>query len=185
MAALADVVELRARGVVVATDADAAGRSSAERAFELLTPYGVNPRRAGLPTGSDPAELYAKAGGAELTAALLDRGRPLIEAIVDDRIESLNRPLRWIEERVSVLQNVAPLVASLPVDDIRPQVGRLSRQLDLDVMTVQREIASHIGKPYRPRSTGSAARVPASPLLAPRPPRISAAAVPQTRRSHR
>ena len=50
-----------------------------------------------------------------------------------------------IEGRVAALRDVAPLVASLPIDDIRRQGPRLAQRLDLAAGVVQLEIAARIG----------------------------------------
>jgi hypothetical protein len=55
---------------IVATDADIAGRVAAERDFWILAAYGLDPRYAQLPEGSDPADLFARYGPDALNAAL-------------------------------------------------------------------------------------------------------------------
>jgi DNA primase catalytic core len=76
------------RNPIVATDADIAGRVAAERDYWLLTAHRLDPRYALLPEGTDPADLLALNGPAELTT-VLDQAEPLGERLVDERLTSL------------------------------------------------------------------------------------------------
>jgi DNA primase catalytic core len=78
----------RARDLVIATDADTAGRLAAERDYWLLTPHGLDPRLAPLPDGSDPADLLARRGPGALSAALAAAG-PAGEVLLDERLTNL------------------------------------------------------------------------------------------------
>jgi DNA primase catalytic core len=76
------------KNLIVATDADIAGRVAAEREFWMLTAHRLDPRYAQLPEGSDPADLLTRHGPATLVAAL-DQASPLGERLLDERLSNL------------------------------------------------------------------------------------------------
>jgi DNA primase catalytic core len=76
------------RDPIVATDADLAGQVAAERDFWMLTPHGLDPGYAQLPTGHDPAELLARRGPAALVACL-DSHQPLGDQLLTERIRNM------------------------------------------------------------------------------------------------
>ena len=149
--AIAAAVPLRDRGLVVAMDADDAGVASARSVLELLSPRGISPQAATLPAGSDPASLLNEQGPATLAASLLDRAAPLADRIIDAHIASVAERLQWPEGRLHTARELAPLVASLPLDDIGRQAARIAKRLDLAVGVVQREIVPFIGLEPTPR----------------------------------
>ncbi len=135
--ALAAVVDLRARGVVVATDADGPGRSAAVRAYDLLAPVTVRLTAADLPAGSDPAEHLARRGPVALTGALTTLARPLLDAVVEARVAAWGDRLRWVEGRVGAARDLAPLLTTLDQPRQASWVQRVAARLDLDPATVR------------------------------------------------
>jgi DNA primase catalytic core len=175
--ALAAAVDLHVSGLVVAMDADDAGLASARSALELFSPRRISPITALLPAGNDPASVLHDQGPAALTAALLDRAEPLADRVVDAEIAAAAPRLGWLEGRLHTARELAPLVASLPLDDIGRQAARIAQRLDLSIGVVQREIVPFIGieRPPPPRSVGltrdGAGRGGgAGPVRAPAPP---------------
>jgi DNA primase len=73
---------------VVATDADAAGRVAAERAYWLLSCHRLDPLYAPLVDGTDPADLLALRGPAAFTRALA-AAQPLAKRLVTERLANL------------------------------------------------------------------------------------------------
>jgi DNA primase len=142
--ALAATVDLRQRGIVVATDPDEAGLAAAGKALSLLAGRGLSATAAALPLGENPAAMLHTGGPAVLTAALLERAVSLADVVIDHRIDKWKTELENIEGRVGALRDVAPLVAGLPLDDIRRQGLRLAERLDLVLGVVQQEIAAYI-----------------------------------------
>jgi DNA primase len=97
--------------VVVATDADPAGRLAAARAYTALTGRGLDPRAAELPPGLDPAALAEQRGPAALAdtlAAAEPMGRQLVVRTLD------GRELRWAEDRVSAARDAARVLTQAP-----------------------------------------------------------------------
>ncbi|MEV0882047.1 toprim domain-containing protein [Micromonospora echinofusca] len=78
--------------IVVAFDADPAGRRAADAAFDLLRQPGAPGRllAAEFATGADPADLLIRPNGrAQLRAALRHQTRPLLFAVVDHHLDRL------------------------------------------------------------------------------------------------
>ena len=65
--ALTAIVDLRQRGLVVATDPDEAGLAAAAKALTLLAGCGLSATAAALPPGDDPADTLHTHGPAALT----------------------------------------------------------------------------------------------------------------------
>lgn len=123
--------------LVVAFDPDRAGRAAADRAHRVLAcwPGGVS----ALELAADPAELLRSRGVTATRAALAAVGRPLLDAVIDHRLQQRGEQTDtgWIEARVAALRSVAPLIASDP----RPcepgrRVAALAVRLDLRPATV-------------------------------------------------
>ncbi|PKQ22667.1 MAG: transfer protein Tra, partial [Actinobacteria bacterium HGW-Actinobacteria-5] len=70
---------------IVATDADGAGRVAAERDYWLLSTYGLDPRVALLPEGSDPADLLAR-NQAESLARTVQSAGVLGDHLIEERL---------------------------------------------------------------------------------------------------
>lgn len=128
---------LAERGVVVAFDADDAGRNAAVRAFDLLRQIGAWPHALDLPDRHDPADLLQRHGPAALHAALLrSAALPLADLVVDQRIDRHAEQLRWAEGRVAAGRDAAAILVRLPPEHIARQVARLSARLDLPAAEV-------------------------------------------------
>jgi DNA primase catalytic core len=103
----------RGTGVIVATDADAAGQQAAQRIFWQLTARGDNPRHLAVPTGQDPAELLQTAGAPALHQALADSSR-LATTLIDARIAVYADRLDTVEGQVHAARRAAQVIAALP-----------------------------------------------------------------------
>ena len=88
---LASAGDLHAVPPLFALDADAPGRAAAARHYPVILPWCPWPRAAaGLPDGSDPADVHARSGPQALRAALL-RDRPLADLVVDAVLDKWER----------------------------------------------------------------------------------------------
>jgi DNA primase catalytic core len=108
---------------IVATDADPAGRTAAERNYWLLSCQRLDPLHAPLPDGTDPADLLALRGPTALTRALA-AAQPLAKRLLEERLANL--------PSAEALLEAARVVA-----------GRPSRHWDQDSST----ISFHLGVP--------------------------------------
>lgn len=133
--------------VIVALDADPAGRSAAEAAHQRLTEAGLFPWAADLPPGIDPAEVLRVHGAARLTAALTTQTRPFVDVLVDRRIGEWSDRLRWAEGRVGAVRDVAPLIAGVAPHHRERLSQAVADLTGVDVATVRREV--HSRRPER------------------------------------
>ena len=101
-------------GVIVATDADAAGQRAAVRAYWQLTCRGGNPRHLIMADGQDPAGLLQAAGPEALRDALATAptlARTLIDARIaqyTDRMQHVEGPLLAVQSAAEVIGALAP-----------------------------------------------------------------------------
>ena len=130
VALLARSSDLRRAGVVVAFDADRAGRRAAVRAYHLLRDVTGHAVTAVLPAGQDPAGFRREHGGRAL-ARRLDTSVPLADLVVDEMVAPFERWLVFPDGKFAALHAAAPLVAGLPSGQVARQVARLAAQLGL------------------------------------------------------
>jgi DNA primase len=159
------------RGIVVAFDADNAGRAAAARAYDLL--YAGEPRllSADLPVGADPADLLRTAGPEALRAALTDpaRLRPLAAAAIDARLawwETEDR-LAFYEQRLAAARSVAPVIVGEPPTQVAALITHTAARLGIpaaDVSDVVVEAALDADGPTlaRPAGRGHSATTPSA-----------------------
>jgi DNA primase catalytic core len=108
----------RRHGITTAYDSDLAGRAATERAWNMLHPTGLPLHAASLPDGSDPADLIRHPDDiAALRAALSHQAQPLLEAVIDHRLDRFidrhaDRP-DSPELRVAAVRAVADLLAHM------------------------------------------------------------------------
>jgi DNA primase len=132
---LARASDLRRTGVVVAFDADRAGRRAAVRAHHLLRGVTDDALALALPSGQDPAGFRRERGGRAL-AGRLDASVPLADLVVDDAVAPFERWLGFLDGTFAALHAAAPLVAGLPSGQVARQVARLADRLGLSYAEV-------------------------------------------------
>jgi DNA primase len=69
--------------VIIATDADQAGRHAACRDYWQLTPWGIDPHLAHLPGGTDPASVLTTFGPDTLQV-ILDNATPSANQMINN-----------------------------------------------------------------------------------------------------
>jgi DNA primase len=122
-------------GVVVAFDADPAGRRAAVRAYHLLRGVTDHAFTLVLPPGQDPAGFRREHGGRAL-ARRLDASVPLADLVVDDAVAPFERWLEFLDGKFGALHAAAPLVAGSPSGQVARQVARLAGRLGLNYAEV-------------------------------------------------
>jgi DNA primase len=132
---LARTCDLRRTGVVVAFDADPAGRRAAVRAYHLLRGVTDHAVAGVLPAGQDPAGFRRERGGRAL-ARRLDSGVPLVDLVVDETVAPFERWLAFPDGKFAALHAAAPLVAGLPSGQVARQVVRVACRLGLSYAEV-------------------------------------------------
>jgi len=146
VALLARTSDLRRAGVVVAFDADRAGRRAAVRAFHLLRGVTDHAVAAVLPAGQDPAGFRREHGGPAL-ARRLDAGVPLADLVVDETVAPFERWLAFPDGKFAALHAAAPLIAGLPPGQVARQVARVARQLGLSYAEVTDAVTGALRPP--------------------------------------
>jgi len=122
-----------AAGVVVATDADAAGRKAANRAYWQLVARGGNPGHLALPDGLDPAELLTTAGPRALREAITAArtgDSTLARRLVTDRVASYTDRLHTAEGTVHAIRSAAKVIAALPPGHWPAHIAHLDTLVD-------------------------------------------------------
>ena len=138
---LARTADLRRAGVVVAFDADRAGRRAAARAYHLLHDVTGRADTLVLPAGQDPAGFRREHGGRAL-ARRLDACVPLADLVVDEALAPFERGLVFLDGKFAALHAAAPLVAGLPSGQVARQVARLAGRLGLAYAEVTEAVTS-------------------------------------------
>ena len=127
VAALARAIPLADRGVLVALDADTAGRAAAVRAYWRLAPVTSRLTTITLPDSTDPAALLETGGRAALRKTFTGAVRPLADLVTDSRINdwARGRELVFAELQIGALRAAATAIANMPEEHIGPQAARL------------------------------------------------------------
>jgi DNA primase len=120
-----------AAAVVVAFDADKAGRRAAIRAHSLLRDVPGDLLTVPFPAGSDPAGYFREHSAAALAELLDEQRHPLADMVVDASMAKFDRWLEFTDAKFLALQSVAPLIAALPANQVARQVARVAARLGL------------------------------------------------------
>jgi len=122
-----------AAGVVVGTDADAAGRKAADRAYWQLVARGGNPGHLALPDGLDPAGLLTTVGPGTLREAITaarSSDSTLARHLVTDRVASYTDRLHTAEGTVHAIRSAAKVIAALPPGHWAAHIAHLDTLVD-------------------------------------------------------
>ena len=125
--------------IICLFDGDAAGQHAAERTVQFIDKTEANLLCVVLPNGQDPAEFLA-AHSAEELQAQLDAARPLIDFVIDARLDKfdLSTPGRRVKALESVVEVLAPLKRSVLIDELATKVAY--RLPGIEVATVKAAI---------------------------------------------
>ena len=129
--------------VIFTFDGDAAGQKAAMRAFADDEKWTSQSFVAVEKSGKDPCELR-QAGGDPAVQALIEDAVPMFEFAVRTTIKRFD--VGTAEGRIQAVRAVAPIVASIRDQSLRPEYTReVSGMLGLDVEQVATEV-SRAGK---------------------------------------
>ncbi|SMO91173.1 DNA primase, catalytic core [Geodermatophilus aquaeductus] len=146
-------------GVLVATDADDAGRRAAERMYWQLTARGDDPRRLGLPDGRDPADLLRE-GGTPAVQEAIDRAGSLAAHLLDAR---LHEARAGGASGPAVLGEVAAVVAATPPLRWLEHIDRVTTRLQLRPGLLHAAVLDASGGSARDAGTQPGHHVAATP----------------------
>ena len=114
--------------ILVATDADPAGWTAAQKAFWRLAALGANPQHVTLPVGHDPADLINLRNERTLPRVLEDR-HPLADTILDEMLASTD--LHETAARLWLARDTAKVIAALPPTQWSSRINQLTDRLAL------------------------------------------------------
>jgi len=165
-------------GVVVGTDADAAGRTAAIAAYWKLVARGANPGHLTLPDGLDPAELLSTAGPQALRAAVAAAragNSTLARTVVTDRVAGYADRLHTAEGTVHAIRAAAKVIGALPPEHWAAHIAHLDTLIDAAAGLTGLEVldAALAWAAVRRAAACTAGIVPAAPrgrAAAPQPP---------------
>ncbi len=143
-------------GVLVATDADAAGEQAAERMYWQLTAVGDHPRRLALPGGLDPADLLHREGAAALRTAVESAGH-LADLLLGRRLQATSQDRSPAAVRETV-RDTAAIVAASPPARWLDRIDRVTQALRVPPGTVHRAVLDAGRVPGLPPSSSSSRR---------------------------
>ena len=123
------------RPLVVASDADLAGRVAAERDYWLLTQHGLDPGAATFPAGLDPAGILARDGAAALERALVT-AKPLGDLLLEERLTHLAGEV--------ALRDAAHVLAARPEQHWIPGIDAVASRLTLPPAAARSRLAASV-----------------------------------------
>ena len=142
-----------AHRVLVALDADAAGRRASAAAYQVLAQQFTELRAADLPVGFDPARLL-QTGGPRALREALSQDRTLADVVLDHGLAYWLNKRDNAEARAAAVHELVPSIAQLRPDDVGRQVGRLADATGIDHAVITEALADAVTADAAPRSTG-------------------------------
>ncbi|HLS91399.1 MAG TPA: DNA primase [Limnochordia bacterium] len=134
--------------VVLAYDADAAGRAATLRGLELLEGEGLRVKVATLPEGHDPDSLVREEGlGAFLE--LIEASLPLVEYKMNEALRGAD--LNTVQGRMEATERLLPILASVsnPVGR-EGYIVQLAARLGVSVRSLQQAFEEYLAKRETP-----------------------------------
>ena len=128
-------------------------------------------RAAVLPDGCDPADLANQPGGlAALREAFTHRARPLLETVIDHRLDAFmdryaDRP-DSVELRVAAVHAVADLLTKIPPDDARRVVEHVATVTNTGIDAVINAVTAAFDREDGTPDPKPAAQSPPRPAIA-------------------
>lgn len=129
----------RPSNIVIATDSDPAGWSSAQRAFWRLAQYRADPQHLVIRPGLDPADLLRIDGSSGLSKAL-EETRPLAESLVDSIIYLNSGDRSSAATRLRLVRDTAQVIGALPPEQWLTHIERVTEQADLPIGVLHLEV---------------------------------------------
>ena len=106
----ARLIKRYANEVILAYDADGAGKSAAQRGLALLAREGLRVRVARLPEGDDP-DSFVRAHGKEAFERLLEAALPLTEYQLEAALAGVD--VGRVEGRIEAVRRILPVLSSV------------------------------------------------------------------------
>jgi len=130
---LSRAADLPHTGILVAFDADMAGRKAAIRAHGILLPL-TGKLQSALLAGKDPAEVLQHDGPKALRTILREQIQPLSALVIDTSIEAWGRRLRDPDGPLLAMRSTAALIAGLLPPGSIGQLRQITRDRELQTV---------------------------------------------------
>lgn len=131
--------------VLVAFDADDAGRHAAVAAWPMLHAAGLDTALVTLPTGTDPAEVPA-----QVLRHAIHTAQPLADLVIDHTLNAWPERRRWAEHTVAASRAAARTIATLRPEQIGRQVTRVATALHIPTEAVTTAVTDAATQPSPP-----------------------------------
>jgi DNA primase len=150
---LSRAADLPRTGILVAFDADTAGRKAAIRAHGILLPL-TGKLQSALLASKDPAEILQQDGPEALRTVLHEQTQPLSALVIDTSIEAWGRRLADPEGPLLAMRSTAALIAGLlplqTLDELlrpvaNPDLTQIARGLPADTAYQIMRTAGRLG----------------------------------------
>ncbi len=156
------VLRRRTQRIVLLFDSDAAGQRAAMRSLEVCLGEGIYPSYLKLPEGKDPDD-FVQSQGPEAMQALLEKRRPLLDAFVEQQLESLGQDAADLHR---ILSDLAPLLRQLePLES-----DRITRRIASGLGADPQVVAEQLRRAKRTAPTARSRPRTAAPAEADGPP---------------
>ena len=106
----ASMLRNHAETAIMIFDSDAAGRSAAEKGFDVLLEHGLNVKIVALPDGQDP-DTFIQEQGAESFLKKIRNARHFMESYIDSIVRE--SPDKTPADKVKMANQVLPLLAKI------------------------------------------------------------------------
>ncbi len=136
--------------VLVAFDADDAGRHAAVAAWPMLHAAGFDTALVTLPTGTDPAEVPA-----QVLRHAIHTAQPLADLVIDHTLSAWPERTRWAEHTVAATRATARTIATLQPEQIGRQVTRVATALHIPTEAVTTAVTEAATRPSTPSTPPS------------------------------
>jgi len=130
---LSRAADLPHTGILVAFDADTAGRKAAIRAHGIRLPL-TGKLQSALLVGKDPAEILQHYGPKALRTILREQVQPLSALVIDTGIEACGRRLRDPDGPLVAMRSTAALIAQLLPPGSIGQLRQVTRDRELQTV---------------------------------------------------
>jgi DNA primase len=106
----ASILRNHAETAILIFDSDSAGRSAAEKGFDILLEHGMNVRIVVLPDGQDP-DSFIQEQGAESFLEKIRNAKPFMESYIDDLVRE--SPGKTPADKVKMANQILPLLTKI------------------------------------------------------------------------
>ena len=156
----ARILRNHAETAILIFDSDSAGRSAAEKGFDILLEHGMNVKIVVLPDGQDP-DSYIQEQGAESFLEKIRNAKPFMESYIDALVRE--SPGQTPADKVKMANRILPLLAKIKNTVERSAwLEKFTSKTNIDDQTFLKELSKALTQ-NQPRMTETKSEL--APLL--------------------